>query len=60
MSKGATFLLSQGDKLRLCDGTTFIYHSNWVCEEPTPPQEVDELRDMERDVYSHHARAVLC
>ena len=50
MSKGTTVLLSHGNKLRLCDGTMFIYHSYWYAQKPAFPQEVDVLRELEVEV----------
>ena len=50
MHRGTTILLSDGNRLRLCDGTTFTYHSEWISPKPQIPQEVDELRELEREV----------
>jgi len=53
MSKGTTFLLSHRNKLRLCDGTMFIYYCDWICQKSASPEEVDELRKLEREVSLH-------
>lgn len=53
MSKGTTFLLSHRDKLRLCDGTMFIYHSDWIRQNSASLEDVDELRKLETEVSLH-------
>ena len=48
LSKGVAVLLSHGDGLRLCDGTTFVYDSQIRRHEPS--LERDELREFEKEV----------
>ena len=48
LSKGASVLLSHGDRLRLCDGTIFLYYSSMQLYVSLP--EPDELRELEKDV----------
>ena len=42
--KNRAFLLSDGDKILLCDGTSFMFVSR-AC-----PGELDEIQEMEKDV----------
>ena len=54
MEKGSIKLLSDGDRLRLCDGTVFRFRSDYIpsCSSSSPPAstEKDELRELEKDV----------
>lgn len=57
MSKGTTFLLSHRNKLRLCDGSMFIYYCDWICQKSAPPEEVDDLRKLETEVSLHDSES---
>ena len=53
MEKGSIKLLSDGDRLRLCDGTVFRFRSDYVPSSSSSPPastEKDELRELEKDV----------
>lgn len=53
IEKSTTILLSQGNKFRLCDGTTFVYHSDWTSPIMASSLVVDELQDLEKEVSIH-------
>lgn len=53
MSKGSVMLLSDGDRLRLCDGTVFAFRSYQTAQSSMAPTAKDELREQEMDVSQH-------
>ena len=50
MEKGSIKLLSDGDRLRLCDGTVFRFESDYTPPSSSASTETDELRELEKDV----------
>jgi hypothetical protein len=50
MERGGIKLLSDGDYLRLCDGTSLRYRSDYTPSEPPLDSQQDELRELEKNV----------
>ena len=60
MERRSIRLLSDGDRLRLCDGTMFAFRSIQVTQPPPSVEERDELRELEQDVSSLHRCSKVC
>ena len=50
MEKGSIKLLSDGDRLRLCDGTLLRYRSDYAPSASSLDSQRDELREVEKNV----------
>ena len=50
MNRGSVMLLCHGDRLRLCDGTVFAFHSTYANKAVPTHAGKDELRDLEKEV----------
>lgn len=51
MAPGDAFLLSDGDKVRLCDGTCFVFRRASFVQDVPQDAEPWALQAVERDVY---------
>ncbi|KAL8796463.1 MAG: hypothetical protein Q9195_001137 [Heterodermia aff. obscurata] len=60
MSRGSIVLLCHGDRLRLCDGTVFAYHSTHVNQSISTHSGEDELRDLEKESFSNLYHITKC
>ena len=50
MEKGSVMLLSDGDRLRLCDGTVLRYRSDYTPSASSVDSQENELRELEKNV----------
>lgn len=51
IGKGNSVLLSNGDKIMMCDGTTFIFLASCFSQSETQPEDILDLKRLEIEVF---------